>query len=148
MLGHPAPRVQSGGVRASAVESNASCGVRKLKKDDSEISPLSPNDASALIASWARLVNDSEAPSVEQVASGDQLSAPRAPSCCRTCAPCRHLSLASSWSEDVTGAEVSSAFTTLLVEGGAPGRLWDRFISMSGALLWRFFLSSRKRFCT
>ena len=75
---HPAPRVQSGGVRSSAVESNASSGERKLKKDDSEISPLPPNDDSALIASWARLVNDSEAPSVEQVASGDQLSAQRA----------------------------------------------------------------------
>ena len=76
---HPAPRVQSGGVHTSAVESDASRGVRKLKKDDSEISPLPPNDVSALIASGTRPVNDSEPPSVEQVASGDQLSAPRAP---------------------------------------------------------------------
>ena len=117
---HPAPPVQIGGPRASAVESNASRGVRKLKKDDSEISPPPPNDVSALIASC--LVNNSEASSVEQVASGDQLSAPRA----RLVAglvPRADISLASSWSEDVTGAEVSSAFTTLLVEGGAPGRL-------------------------
>lgn len=59
--------------------------VRKLKlgnildqADDSEIPPLPANDITALVAAWARNVNDSEPPTVEQEATGDQISTLRA----------------------------------------------------------------------
>ena len=44
------------------------------QSDYSEIPPLPSNDVSALIASWIRLVKDSEPPRVQQEATGDQLS--------------------------------------------------------------------------
>ena len=62
-----------------------SLDVRKIKlgnildqPDDSAIAPLPANDVPALVASWARLVNDTELPSAEQEATGDPLTALRA----------------------------------------------------------------------